>query len=272
MSAVDRWADELAAWAIPDHLLEAVDESPYGWPQFLWARRSELARQETEEPVTTGVVRRLLPSTGTIVDIGAGRGRASLALAAEGHRVVAVEKSQSMADGLRADAAAMDTEVDLRQESWPEAAPGVGPVDVAMCAHVVYDVPRLGPFLRAMHDSAERGVVIELTDRHPWASLSPYYRRLHGLARPEGPTAEDLVDVVAEVVGETPHVERWSRSGQLWFESWDELVAFQARRLVLPPERRPELRALLEPDVAEVDGRLYFGPADRSLVTVWWER
>lgn len=269
MSAAAYWADQLRAWAIPDELLAAVDESPYGWPQSLWARRSALAREETTASVTTRVVTDALPPDGVLLDIGAGRGRASLPV--RPHSLVAVEKSTSMAEGLRQEAADAGIDVQIIEEPWPDAASRVGPVAVAMCAHVVYDVQDLAPFLRAMAEAAERRVVVELTDRHPWASLAPYYRALHQLDRPDGPTAEDFVAVVEEVVDVSPCVERWSRPGQLWFESWDELIDFQARRLVLPPARRSELRALLEPDVSETEGRLYLGATDRPLVTVWWD-
>lgn len=269
--AADAWARQLRAWSIPDELLEAVDESPYGWPQHLWARRSELARRERGETPTSEVLARLLPPRGVLLDVGAGRGRASLPFAGRGHRLVAIEKSAEMAAGLREEAAASGVAVDVIEASWPEAAPEVGAVDVAMCAHVVYDVQAIAPFLEAMHRAARHGTVVELTDRHPWAPLAPYYRSLHGLDRPEGPTVDDLVAVVTEVVGATPNVERWTRPGELWFESWDELLELQGRRLVVPAHRRGELRRLLEPDVIDADGRLYLGGADRSLATVWWE-
>ena len=71
------------------------------------------------------------------------------------------------------------------------------------------------------------------------------YRKLHGLDRPDGPTADDLIAVVEEVTGATASVERWRRPGDLWFESWDEATAYYGRRLVLPRERWPELTDLL---------------------------
>ncbi|MGH9167462.1 MAG: hypothetical protein ACRD02_06510, partial [Acidimicrobiia bacterium] len=52
----------------------------------------------------------------------------------------------------------------------------------------------------------------------------------------------------------------------------DELVAFCRRRLVLPEGRTPELRALLEAEIVERDGRLYLGGEDREMVTMWWEK
>ena len=263
------WAEQLAAWAIPDELLDAVDESPYGWPVRLWRRRAEAA-EAAPEPETTGIVRDLAGPGGSILDIGAGTGRASLPLAEEGHPLVAVEKDPGMAAGLRAEAAERGVTVAVVEGAWPDVAAQVGEADVVMSANVVYDVADIAPFLRAMTDHARRGVVLELTERHPWANLAPWYRALHGLDRPDGPTWEDLVDVVQEAVGVEPEVTRWSRPGGLWYESWDELLEILGRRLVLPLPRRGELRPLIEGDVVEEEGRLYLGSRERCMVTLWW--
>ena len=265
--AADRWAADLRSWAIPDELLAAVDESPYGWPQEFWKRRSELARVE-DEPVTTGIVRGLLGPEGVLADVGAGRGRASLPLAREGHRLVCVEKDPAMAAGLREDSAGL--EVEVVEESWPAASSQMSDVDVVMSAHVVYDVQDIGPFLLAMHRRARSGVVLEVTESHPWSSMAPYYRALHGLERPTGPTATDLTHVIREVLGVDSNIEWWERGGQLWFADWDEIEAFYGRRLVLPLHRRAELRPLLATHVEERAGRLYVGGEARRLATIWW--
>ena len=269
MSAAQRWAAALDAWAIPRELLDAADDSPYGWPQSMWRRRTEMARQEAETP-TTVIVRGLAGPDGAIIDVGAGRGRASLPLAAEGHPLTAVEPDAAMAAGLGEDAADAGIAVTVVQGRWPESASEVGPAAVVMSANVVYDVTRIAPFLQAMHDGATMGVVIELTATHPWSSLAPYYLALHGLERPNGPTIADLVEVVTEVIGVEPQVERWSRAGQMWFADWDEITEYYGRRLVLPRPRRAELRPLLGPEVTEHDGHLFIGDGARDLATVSW--
>ena len=270
MTAARRWSDQLDEWAIPEHLLAAVDESPYGWSQTLWKRRSERSRVEDDETVTTTIARRLLTSGDGLIDVGAGRGRASLPLAAEGHPLVAVEKNPDMVAGLREDAARLGANVSIVEGAWPEAAAELDSAPVVMSAHVVYDVPDIGPFLTAMHRLATSGVVLEVTPSHPWSGMAPYYRALHHIDRPSGPTADDLVAVIEEVVGVVPEVEWWARSGQMWFSDWDEITEFYGRRLVLPPGRRHEVRPLVEPDVTEVDGRLFVGDPVRRLATIWW--
>lgn len=268
--AVETWRRELGAWALPADLVAAAGASPYEWPVELFRRRAEADRADPVEPVTRRLVRRLAGPGGAVLDVGAGAGRASLPLAVEGMEVVAVEKDSAMAAELRRAAADAGVVVEIVEASWPEAASAVPTTDVALCAHVVYDVPDPAPFLAALVAHARRAVVIELTDRHPWAGLAPYYRALHGLERPAGPTADDFAAVVEEVTGVAPQVERWERTGQMWFDGWPELLALMGRRLLVPASRVGELRAVLEPDVVESGGRLALGRDARRLVTVWW--
>jgi SAM-dependent methyltransferase len=266
VTASQRWREQLEAWAIPEYLLSAVDESPYRWPVELFRRRNVTAREE-EPPPTIEVVSRLAGKGGSVLDIGAGTGRASLPLAALGHPVTAVEKSSDMATALRQEAALVPGSYRVLEVEWPAE---VDHADVVMAAHVVYDVADIDTFLQAMQDHARRAVVLELTESHPWTPLGPYYRALHGIDRPSGPTTDDLVSVIDELIGRRPEVMRWERPGGTWFESWDEIIELYGRRLVLPADRRSEVRPLLEPDVEEDGGRFTVGASVRRLATVWW--
>lgn len=267
MKAADRWRSELEAWAIPNELMAAVTDSPYRWPVELFKRRNITAEEIAPSP-TSETVERLAGPGGTVLDIGAGAGRASLPLARKGHPITAVEKSAEMAAALREESAGLDGYV-VVEETWPTAV-DLGSFEVVMAAHVVYDVPGIEAFLRAMTAHARRGVVLELTDSHPWVPLGPYYRILHGIDRPDGPTVDDLVEVVQEELGIEPVVDRWERPGGTWFESWDEIIELYRRRLVLPAARTDEVRPLLEPDVEVTDGRMTIGEPIRRLATVWW--
>ena len=268
--AAGRWRNQLEAWAIPQDLLDAVPDSPYGWPAKIWKRRNEAASESAPTP-TTRIAGELLGENGSLLDVGAGTGRASIPLAIKGHRVTAVERNPGMAKGLREEAARAGVDVTVLEAEWPEAAAAAGRHDVVLCAHVVYDVGDIAPFVSALAEAASVGVTIELTPRHPWYCLAGYYRVLHGLDRPEGPTANELAEVVTEAIGVTPTIERWSRTGGIRFESPDELTEFTRRRLVLPSDRTSELVELLSPDIAHVDGWYMLGAAARDLVTVWWK-
>lgn len=174
-----------------------------------------------------------------------------------------------MAVALREEAAATPGRYEVIEDAWPVSTE-IGAFDVVMAAHVVYDVSAIEPFLTAMAAHARGGVVLELTETHPWTPLGPYYRALHGIERPTGPSVDDLVAVIREVVGVVPEVVRWERPGGTWFESWEEIEEVYRRRLVLPPDRIGELRALLGPDLAVIDGRMTLGDTVRRLATVWW--
>jgi 2-polyprenyl-3-methyl-5-hydroxy-6-metoxy-1,4-benzoquinol methylase len=267
-TAADRWREDLAAWAIPSEILDQAEESPYGWPEALWKRRASRALDRGEWTPTTERVAELAGSGGSILDIGAGTGRASLPLARAGHPVTAVERNAGMLRGLREMAAG--SPVTIVEGSWPEVGEEVGTHDVAMCAHVVYDIADIGPFLRTMAKRARRGVVVELTAHHPWSHLTPYYLALHGLQRPAGPTAEDLAEVVSEEVGVKPSLERWERPPDLWFESREEILELYGRRLVVPRRRWDELGEVLEPDIISRDEGFVLGSEPRVFATVWW--
>ena len=254
VTAVERWRADLAGWAIPERLLAAVDESPYGWSQALWKRRSEQARSMPPSE-TVAIVSDLIPNRGTLLDVGAGRGRASLPVALQGHRVIAVDENQEMLNGLVEDARELGVEVETHLGRWPDIASDVESADVTLAANVAYNVSDIEDFLLAMVDHARLAAVLEVTSAHPWAHLGPLFEQVHGLERPSGPTAEDLIDVVAEVVGRVPTVARWNRTGQVWFDDWTELLEHYGRRLVVPRSERPSLRGYLEPHVVESEGQ-----------------
>ena len=150
-------------------------------------------------------------------------------------------------------------------------AGNTGLQDVALSAHVAYDVAAIAPFIHALDSAARRAVVLEVTPAHPWAGLTPYYLALHGLDRPKGPTAEDLAEVVAEVVGLTPEMRVWSSLAPLRFHEMGDLLDFYRRRLLVPSSHSIEAGAMLEADVHETDeGWLTLGPPERDTVTLWW--
>ncbi len=268
MSAAGRWREHLEAWALPPALLAAVPDSPYEWPADLYRRRQQVESAGPPGPTARHALGLLSPG-GSLLDVGAGTGRASLPIAVRGHPLTAVERNPAMAQALREEAEAAGVEVRVVEGSWPEAAAEAGRHDVALSAHVVYDVADLAPFLRALHAAARVAVLLEVGERHPWANLTPYYRSLHGLDRPDGPTADLLAEVVAEVLGVRPEAERWIGPERLPFGDSAALVEFYRRRLLVPVERAAELADRLAGDVVERDGRFSLG-GEQTVVTLWW--
>ncbi|MBN2113214.1 MAG: class I SAM-dependent methyltransferase [Acidimicrobiia bacterium] len=268
MSAAARWRAYLEGWALPADLLAAVPDSPYVWPADLYRRRQRAEAGGPPDP-TARVVAGLLPGGGSVLDVGAGTGRASLPIAAEGHRLTAVERNPAMAAVLRTEAETAGVEVRVIEGPWPEVAAEAGRHDVVVCTHVVYDIAELAPFLRGLHEAARVAVVLEAGERHPWANLIPYYRAMHHLERPDGPTAGLLVEVVGEVLRVTPEAEHWIGGDRMRFADLQELVEFYRRRLLVPVARTAELADRLVPDIVEQDGWLSLG-SEQGAVTLWW--
>lgn len=262
-TAAAYWADALAGWAIPAEITgTAPDGEPWRFSPatFAWTP----ARAAAEGPVVTPSRRRALEAIGgggTVLDVGAGGGRASLPLAPPAGLLVAVDSSEEL---LGAFAEAADREGVAHRTvhgGWPEVADRVEAQDVVVCHNVVYNVADLPPFVDALTSHARRRVVVELTADHPTSNLNEAWRVLHGLDRPTRPTAEDALAVLDEM-GLAYQTEAWERRVLGATQDRSEIVASVRRRLCVGPERDAEIDAVLPPD---------FAAPLRRAVTVWWD-
>lgn len=259
--AARRWAEDLASWTIPPEILERAPEPPWGCPPELFAHAAEDA-VAPGAPLTPSNRRALeaLPDGGSVLDVGVGGGAASLPLAPPAASVTGVDENPRMLAafaGLAEQRGVTHAEV---EGTWPAAAGSVAAADVAVCHHVLYNVPELVPFIEALTGKTRRRVVLEITAGHPQSSLNDLWRRFHGTERPSRPTADDAVAVLREM-GLDPDVEAWEAPGRWAGVAREVLVGFARRRLCLPPERDPEVAEALD------DG-FFSGP--RRLVTIWW--
>jgi SAM-dependent methyltransferase len=244
MSATDRWARELAAWAIDPKLLAAAPESPYGFPPGLFGASRGAA-------ATLDAVRELSPTS--VLDVGCGGGAASVPVGAT--ELLGVDESAEL---LARFTAAGGTRTWLGR--WPDVAPQVPAADVVVCANVVYNVPDLAVFLHELTRHARRRVVVELTDRHPWTSMAGLWRHFHGQERPTGPTAELFGAVLAEL-GLAAGSVTWPRADPWADAAPDVVLAFTRRRLCLPADR--------DADVAAAMTR-FADDRPRTATTFWW--
>jgi SAM-dependent methyltransferase len=266
--ALEGWREQLDGWAIPAEILAAAPESPWGFPVGLFRSRAERAGSAPATPSNREAAR-FLPAGGTVLDVGAGGGAASLPLAASAGRLVAVDESAGMVASFLAAAEAAGVPAEAVEGRWPEAAGRVGPADVVVCHHVLYNVPDLAPFATALTGHARRRVVAELTERHPLVGLGPLWRRFHGLDRPTGPGADDAVAALG-ALGLAVDRQDWEQQERFGFDDFDELVAFTRRRLCLPARRDPEVaQALLEQGTHQVDG-VWVSGQPRRVTTLSW--
>jgi hypothetical protein len=154
---------------------------------------------------------------------------------------------------------------------WPDAADEVESADVVVCAHVLYNVRDLEPFVRALAAHARRRVVIEITSTHPLAWMSDLWLRFHHLERPTEPTADDAEDALRDLGFDVRRedVERPPRVGG--FQRREDAVGLIRRRLCLTPDRDDEVAEVLGARLAQHEGLWSAGPDTQRLVTMWWE-
>jgi hypothetical protein len=134
---------------------------------------------------------------------------------------------------------------------------------------VTYNVADIEPFLAALTAAARRIVVVEMTAAHPLAMLNPLWLRFHELVRPEGPTAGDVLAILAAMrVSATS--QRWQRPGGRDYESFAELTDVTRRRLCLPPERAADVAEALADLGVDPDRPADLGSSGRDVVTIWW--
>lgn len=266
MDAASRWRDDLSSWAIPEHLLLARP-SPWELTREVFVRRADAP--DPSSP-STKRAREALLDPGTVLDIGAGAGAASLPLLDRATALVAVDRDGPLLAELRARAVARGVEPLLVIGTWPGSAPDVPVCDVVVCHHVLYNVPDLPAFVSSATVHARRRVVCEITARHPQSRLNPLWQRFHGIERPTRPTWEDALAVI-QALGIDARVERRDAPAGIPAGTFEEHVAVTMRRLCLEPGREGEVVEALADQGEVADRPESWMGRGRELVTLWWE-
>ncbi|MET9343788.1 class I SAM-dependent methyltransferase [Nonomuraea sp. NPDC003804] len=258
----ERWRRNLESWAIPPEILAKAPVDPWGHSPTRFAARTDRALAEPGGP-TLDRVAEALPEGGTLLDVGSGPGAASLPLADRIGELIAVDTSAAMLGELTVRADKAGVRVTTVEGRWPQVAEEAGTADVVVAAHVVYNVPDLAVFLRALDAHATRRVVVELPHRHPMSWMSPLWEHFHGIRRPVRPIAEDAVALAAALGFEVRVEEREAPVER--FDTIEELAASVCHRACLEPSRAEE--------VAETAMSMGMWPVPRDRwVTLWWNR
>lgn len=248
---VDTPADlALVAWAAQvranrdqvDRIREVGDGDFYASTSGLFVADP---RRPAAEDATLTALRSIALSGETWLDIGAGAGRYALPLAlAPAAVVIAVETSPTMLEGLRDGMAAHGiANIRIVEGRWP-LEDGVLPVpaaDVALIAHVGYDIEAIGPFVDAMEAAVRRLCVAVMMERTPASVAEPFWPPVHGQERIPLPALPAFVDLLS-ARGRSPEVrmvERGDRSfpdraaalGFLRRQTWVEPDGTKDRRL-----------------------------------------
>jgi len=248
------------------------DPAPPG--SDFWKSRAQHFRLDphrSDDPLVHFLSSMLKPGD-TLLDVGAGAGRLALPLALRCRHVTAVEPSGSMVSALKEDTEYYKIgNVSVAKARWEEAE--VEPSDIVLCAHVLYTVKDVGPFLKKMTSKAKREVWVVLFQEPPQTGLYPLWRMVHGEDRLSLPSLPELREVLGEMGIEATHHQLPPRaSGETVGSREEAHEALRSRMFVTegsPKDRR--LGRVLEEALEEVEGgwRLKWRRSLAPVVTVW---
>ena len=258
MKPSDKWAADLALWAIPPEILSQVEAMPWIHSVSQFTPPAEIPDSPSHQRA-----REALPAGGSVLDVGSGGGRASMAIAPPAASVVAVDTEQEMLNVLIDQARARGVTAQTFVGRWPDVADDVPSCDVVTCHHVVYNVADIIPFLLALNSHATRRVVLELPISHPQSNLAPLWKHFWNLDRPTNPTADDLLACALQA-GLPAQMEVWVD------ESWGNRVELPVAERVATVRRRVCLNADRDEEIADF---LATNPEEpeRRVATVWWD-
>ena len=253
--AGDLWREKLAAWAIPQEILEQAPEDPWIHPPVMFQ-----IPETIEDSISHQRAREAVPKNGSVLDIGCGGGIAAYAVTPPAAHVIGVDHQSEMLEMFKENASKRGITAEVFEGFWPAIEQQVPVADVATAHHVVYNVSAIEDFLVAMNSHASKRVVLEMPQRHPLTTATPLWKHFWNLERPVEPTPEDLIQVLSQL-GIKANLELWG--GSMRTESDLESQAHFSRiRLCLPPSREGEVLEFLktQPKIAI-----------RNLATIWWD-
>ena len=221
-------------------LPEATDFWGSMAPRFL-----DMAQAMPASDPLLAAVRDLLSPDQTLLDVGAGAGRYTVALARHVSGVVAVEPSPGMRDALQAMIVKMALpNVTVVPSSWEDA--DVEPAGVVLAAHVIYRTADIVPFVRKLLAHTRERCLVAQRATQRFASFAPLWEDIWGEPPAPEPGFLDFYNLLFQLgVSADAHLfEAW---GQNW-ASLDEAADAVAHYLLLPPdsEHRARIRRFLE--------------------------
>jgi SAM-dependent methyltransferase len=269
---LQRWADIVNRRRVQmESAYSAADVSNVDY----WGKRAKTYRaalhERTDEDPFFLRVRGTVTSGSSVLDVGAGTGRHTLALAPYVARVVAVEPSPAMLGLLREDAEAQRlTNIETVAAEW--LAADVAAADIVLCSHVLYPIAGIAPFVRKLAASAKDRVFI-YTRVDPLPTDMGLWSEFHGVPLQGQPSHMDLLNALAQL-GVMADVEIVLHRFTWTFASVDEAVAQVRNSLCLREDdsaSTEKLRGLLETRLVPwPNGRL--GPrigSARSAIISW---
>jgi SAM-dependent methyltransferase len=269
--------DWLARWrelVVAEHAQSerAAGPSPGGEGDW-WAgqagRFAAFARRAAQPDAFLQLVLPHLRPEGSVLEIGAGTGRHAAFLARHAARVVAVEPSAGMRAQLeRRLAEERLANVSVVAASWPAPVP---PCDLALAAHVVYAVPEIGPFLRAMDAAAQHACFLLVGLRQPSYFVAPVWERVYGEPRLPLPGAVECLGALRQL-GIAPEIALLPATPYRFADAEEALADLRWRLHIAPgsPHDAALQQALAELLVADAEGGLVVRQPPSLSAVLWW--
>lgn len=195
-TATERWKAQVEAHHAQTEKVRAdTDEEDDFWAPIAAQFRDDPSR--TDDPVLNQLGE-WVDAESTVLDVGGGAGRFAIPLAMRCREVVVADASSSMLETLKsASEEAEVTNVRSIQTGWEEAE--VEAADLVLCAHVLYGITELEPFLRKLAEHARGRVVIVSHTVAPTSMAAPFWRTVHDEERILLPALPELVPVLWEM-------------------------------------------------------------------------
>ncbi len=239
MSAIENWNRRVEAHHNQSEA--AMAESSWSDEDFWrpYARFFKMDPRRQDDPVLDTLLGMIVPGV-TALDVGGGAGRLALPLALNCKHVTVVEPSDSMIAQLRESAQeAGIANYSVVQSVWERAdAPTA---DLALCAHVLYGVADIEPFIRKLERCAKSLVAILSFVESPMTRISPFWEPVHGEQRINMPALPELMGVLWDM-GIYPDVQMFPPTQPDMFEDMPTALAQLRERLYVKPNTPKDQR------------------------------
>ena len=253
MGAIETWKERVEAHHAQSEAVMAAaawSDDDFWQP---YARFFRLDPRRQDDPVLDVLLSMIEPESSAL-DVGGGAGRMALPMALKCTHVNVVEPSDSMIEQLRESAMESGIEnVSVTQASWEDAK--VEAADVVLCAHVVYGVADIEPFVRKLEAHANSLVVLLAFIESPMNRISRFWKPVHGEERIDMPALPELVNALWEM-GIYPNVQMLAPVMPDRFEDREVALTQLRNRLYVPSGSAEEarLRAAMDELLEDVDG------------------
>src|SRR5260370_13334992 len=216
-----------------------------------WDRRAHGYHRSTQETVASDPLflklQNVTSSQTTVIDVGAGTGRFTLALAPQAKHILAVEPSAAMLQYLHQDATEKGlTNLSFVPTTWQDAPSNLS-ADIVICSHVLYPIRDIESFLTKLFSATRGNCYIYMRANHIDAVTGHLWQHFHGDERCLPPGYIHALDVLFEM-DIYANVEVVRLTSSLRFPSLEVAVDELIEQLILSPdeETRGELRKLLQ--------------------------